>query len=86
MEKRFSKQEQICEETFRETTFRENGRFVLILPVKGELELGRSFVGYLEKRLSRNEACKNHYNAFMEDYLEEDYHIGTYDKKNQEGL
>lgn len=72
MKRVFSKKEQVCKDVFQE--FMENGRFVVTLPVKERMDLGKSLkitykrFGHLEKRLLGNKVLKEHNIALMEEY------------------
>ncbi|XP_055590095.1 uncharacterized protein LOC129742245 [Uranotaenia lowii] len=75
----WSKEEQDCEEDFKQTHSRtEDGRYVIQLPkhVNWERMLGDSRVmaldryRKLENRLDRNPSMKEQYHAFMQEYLD----------------
>lgn len=75
--KLWSQEEILCEEHFQLHTKRENGRFVVTIPLKDSLsKLGDSksqaekrFM-LLEKKLNRNETLQNEYVKFMREYEE----------------
>ncbi|XP_065354490.1 uncharacterized protein LOC135948964 [Calliphora vicina] len=73
-----STEDVFCENLYKNTTFRENGRFVVVLPVKSEytdnIPLGNSRNSALtqflrnESRLKRNPQLKHDYDKVIEEY------------------
>lgn len=75
--KLWSQEEILCEEHFQLHTKRENGRFVVTIPLKDSLsklddsksQAEKRFM-LLEKKLNRNETLQNEYVKFMREYEE----------------
>ncbi|GBM59870.1 hypothetical protein AVEN_50455-1 [Araneus ventricosus] len=84
-EKMLSEEEEFCEHHYKRTHKRnETGRYIVQIPVKDIEKLGESKtmaikrLDQLWKRLSRDEAMKNLYQDFMQEYLD----LGHMEKVN----
>ena len=72
-----SLEEKRCEQHFKATTYREDGRYVVSLPFKADCSLGESRSVALkrleqtERRLTRDPGLKESYSAAMKDYFDQ---------------
>ncbi|GBN40502.1 hypothetical protein AVEN_492-1, partial [Araneus ventricosus] len=91
--KMLSEEEEFCEHHYKTTHKRdETGRYIVQIPVNGIEKLGESKtmaikrLDQLWKRLSRDEAMKNLYQDFMQEYLDLDHMEKVNDVKSASPL